>query len=529
MKDAYVRVPSSWSLNITNTITVEAWMKPQAQPPTLDIVDLEEKFGYTPYVIPTTGDCYAVVSEDQAKRGTLQTVRIDSLGNISYLNATTFGNAKTSIALRPIVTQVSETMYLIAYNSRIDNSNNLYMHLRTYNISMSGSIEYTGNELAFQDYSTSTPNRPSLLKITDTLFVIAYWVPGYGGILKSLTISSNGKFNASSIKLLRYDDASGYDPCLITVAKGVFALAYRGGSNHGIMKTFNITIAGDISYTGKQIEFESGSGFEPCLTRVTGQIFAVAYRNIDNDGCIKTFNISSSGSFVWTGNRLIFEDTVPCFDPCIILADKDVYVIAYSTGNSGITTGYILTLKLEKTGAISSLYNLRREFKIAGRDRCYNPVILHIEEQLFAISFTGPTDHPGELITINIELDTYPPHRGISKRDSYGIYANTSTVVASINNIMVSATIPTGWHHFAVTYDGTNITLFVHDTAGNLLASASQPYPNHQINTTSADLTFGRNYYGFIDEIAVYDQALTEPQVKAHATSPGVFTWLMFH
>ena len=64
LKDAYIRVPSSWSLNISDAITVEAWMKPQLLPPILDIVDLEEKFGYTPNIIPVGGNCYAIVSED---------------------------------------------------------------------------------------------------------------------------------------------------------------------------------------------------------------------------------------------------------------------------------------------------------------------------------------------------------------------------------------------------------------------------------------------------------------------------------
>jgi hypothetical protein len=518
LNDAYIRVPSSWSLNISTTVTIEAWMKPQSLPPTLDIVDLEEKFGYTPYVVHVAEDCYAVVSEDQAKRGILQTVRIDSRGNISSLNSTSFGDAKTSIALRPIITQMTEKMYLVAYNSRIDNSNSLYVHLRVYNISTNGSIEYTGNELAFTDYNTNTPNRPSLQKIADHLCAIAYWVPSYGGILKTFTISTNGTLNVSSVKMFHYDAVSGYEPCLVNVSSHILALAYRGASNHGILKTFNVTSIGDISDTGKIIQFESGSGFEPCLIHISGKVFAIAYRNTDNDGSVKTFNISSNGSIVWTGKTMVFEDTAPCFDPCIIHGETDFYVIAYSTGNSGTTTGYVITLKIQKNGFLVRETDSRKEFKIEGRDRCYNPVVLHLNEQLFAISFTGPTDHPGELITINIELDTYPPHRGITKPDSYGIYANTSMVVGSINNIMVSSPISPGWHHFVVTYDGTAIRLFID---GSLIKTTS--YPNHRINLTTSNLIFGRNYNGYIDEIVIYDQALTQTQIQNHYTHRGIF------
>ena len=517
--DAYVRVDTSWALNITNTITVEAWMKPQDIPPIIDIINLLEKFGYTPYIIHVAGDCYAIASEDQSKNGVLQTIKIDPAGGITNLSLENFGKAKSDIKLRPMITQITEKMYLVSYNSRIGNSADTYIHLRTYNISTNGSIEYTGNELTFQDYASDGPNRPSLQKITENLYAIAYWVPSYGGILKTLTISSTGKFDAPTVKMIQYDPVSGYEPCLVHVSGDVFALAYRGASNHGILKTFNITSTGDITYAGKMIQFESGSGYEPCLIQVSGKVFAVAYSNNHNDGYVKTFNISSNGSIVWTGKMMVFEDTVPCFDPCIIHADEDIYVVAYSTSNSGTDTGYIITLKLEKNGIIISQADSRKEFKIEGRDRCYNPIILHITEHLFAIAFTGPGAHPGELITINIILDTFPPHRGITKPDSYGIYANTSRVVGSINDIMVSAPISSGWHHFAVTYDGMMIRLYVNGspTGSPIL------YPNHQINVTPSDLFFGRNYYGFIDEIAIYDKALTREQIQNHFTHPGIF------
>lgn len=518
LKDAFVRVPSSWSLNISDTITVEAWMKPVVLPPVIDIVDLEEKFGYTPYIIPVSGDCYAIVSEDQAKRGMLQTVRISTDGNITSLNTTNFGDAKMSIALRPIIIPLTDGLYLVSYNSRIENSADIYVHLRTYNITADGSIEYTGNELAFQEYVSSAPNRPGLQKITGNLYAVAYWVPSYGGILKTLSISSTGKFDVSSVKMINFDAMAGYEPCLVNVTESLIALAYRDGSNHGILRTYNVTSSGDISYTGKMIEFDSIAGFEPHLISISGDVFAIAYRNTDNKGYVKTYTISTNGSIIWTGNLKAFEETVACFDPRLIHAYDTYYAIAYCTGNSGITTGYITSLKIDSNGMIINRTDERREFKIDGRDRCYNPIILHIKEHLFAISFTGPTDHPGELITLNIGLDTYPPHRGITKFDSYGIYANTTTVIGSINNIMVSAPISLGWHHFAVTYDGITIRLYVDG-----VLTGSTMYPNHKINATASDLLFGSNYHGYIDEIAIYDQALTQAQILNHFTNKGMF------
>lgn len=518
LTDAYVRVPSSWSLNISKAITVEAWMKPQLLPPILDIVDLEEKFGYTPYIIHDGGNCYVIVSEDQSKRGTIQTVLIDPEGGIINKSVEFFGDSQGSIQLRPMITKMNDSQYLIAFNGKI--GGNLYIHLKTFNVSSDGMIEYTGNELVFHDYPTAgnQPNRPSLLKIKDNLFAIAYWVPGFGGILKTMKISLTGEFNVSSIKMIQYDAIAGYEPALFNITENTIALAYRGPSNQGILKTFNISATGDISSTGKMVVFEAVSGYEPYLIQISGKVYAIAYRNSNDNGIIKTYNITADGSLTWTGNGMIFENIVPCFDPSLTHAEDDFYVAAYSTGNSGSTTGYIMAMKIDTTGSIQTQTESRREFKINGRDRCYNPIILHIVEHLFAISFTGPTDHPGELITINIGMDTYPPHRGITKQDSFAIYANTTTVVGSINNVMVSAPITSGWHHFAVTYDGLTIRLYVD---GNWVGQTS--YPNHLITMTPADLLFGRNYHGYIDEIAIYDQALTQGQLQNHVNNPGTF------
>jgi hypothetical protein len=518
LRDAYVRVHSSWSLNISDTITVEAWMKPQELPPVLDIVDLEEKFGYTPYLIHVNGSCYAIVSEDQAKRGTLQTVLIDPEGGITNISLAYFGSSQGSILLRPTITQMTDSLYLVAFNSKV--GGNLYIRLKTYNITSEGAIQYTGNELLFQDYKTSAnqPNRPSLRRITDELCAIAYWTPTTGGLLKTVQISSTGAFQQSSVKTLCYDPVAGYEPALFNVTNTVTGLAYRGASTHGILKTFNITSTGEISYTEQMAEFDAVSGYEPSITLVSAEVYVIAYRNTNNEGCVKTYRFLPNGKITGTGNMAIFEEEVPCFSPWITPTLDDFYVVAYSTGNSGSTTGYITTLKIMQDGFIQLQIDARKEFKIDGRDRCYNPIILHIAEHLFAISFTGPTDHPGELITINIGMDAYPPHRGITKQDSYGIFANTTTVVGSINNIMVSHAISPGWHHIALTYDKSFIRLYI-DAAlvGSIL------YPNHQITKTPADLFFGRNYHGYIDEVGIYDQALSLTQLQNHVTNPGTF------
>jgi len=132
------------------------------------------------------------------------------------------------------------------------------------------------------------------------------------------------------------------------------------------------------------------------------------------------------------------------------------------------------------------------------------------------------------------EGDDFSSNIGITKFDSYGIYTNINGIaVGSKYNVAVNVTnipnIASEWHHFSLTYDGKNIILYVHDTEGNLIKSNQKPYPNHLINETSSDLYIGRLYSGYIDEIAIYDEALSEEQIKDHIIDPGIFKWYLFN
>ena len=53
-----------------------------------------------------------------------------------------------------------------------------------------------------------------------------------------------------------------------------------------------------------------------------------------------------------------------CFNPCLIHAVDDTYIIAYSTAdNSGYSIGYIVTLKIWKNGSIGPI-EPRKAFEI---------------------------------------------------------------------------------------------------------------------------------------------------------------------
>lgn len=513
-----VKVNSSWTLDITNSITIEAWMKPQLRKTVADLVETQGEFGYTPYVIHVIGNIYAMVSEDLGKVGRLSTVTISDLGEIDPIQNVSFGGSTSKKCLRPMITQISEQLFLISYNG-----NDGYIHLKTFYIFNNGSIQYTGYEKKCTDYKVANdpgnPNRPSQLRITENVCAVAYWGNGPIGILKTLNISSNG--NIEYIDNVTYSN-TWFEPCLVHVTGDVYALAFRNTSNYGIIKTFRISPLGDIQSIDEKGYSGTGFAYEPCLIKVTQNVFAVTYRDENSYGYVTIVNITSNGIIEPANETEIFENRAgECYNPYIIRTVDFKYVIVYSSADtSGENRGYLVTLSLYNNGVIGPI-DPRKEFEVPEgnplKTRCFDPIILRISDYLFAISYEGFGSHPGKLITCLI--GKIP--RGICKGFSYMLFANTTAVEGCINDVYVSYSdnsFNNTWHHFALTYDGMSICLYM-----NGIKVDETSYQYRRIKLTKEDLYFGRYYSGFIDEIAIYDRALTQEQIVNHFMNPGIF------
>jgi hypothetical protein len=535
--DDVIQVDSSWSLNMTKTITVEAWMKPNLSDYTFGTIKINETFGYTPYIVHASGDYYVAVSEDKAKGGIIQTIKIPTEKyKAKIIDEEKFGNATSRELLRPIVTKMNETRYLIAYNEDISGSD-MRIQLRTYDISSTGLIEFKSQKnLTNADGShTQSPNRPSLQKITDNLCAVAYWNKTDGGILGIINISSLGIITIE--ETVRYDTSNNLlesrDPYLFPIFNNFYAVSFHNAStDKGILKIYNITTAGIISGPLDVKEFEGEKGYEPSIINVSSatdseKVFAIAFRTNNDDGCIKTFNVSHDGQIQWKSNNVVFASN-PCFDPCIVHDIDDLFVVAYATANDGSdknSIGYVLTLQIGKNGSVTCLNESRKAFQ---EGKCFTPIIVPISEHVFTIAFTGPIAHKGFVITIFYGGDS----QGIYKGDSFMLSAiqridqknNKRNIFAGrINDVTLyyNTSSDSYWHHLVITFDGSIIRFYVDNVSRNESSDLNQ----QSIKMSSNNLYFGQCYYGHIDEIAIYEKALTPSQIQdqyEHFNTPGI-------
>jgi hypothetical protein len=110
----------------------------------------------------------------------------------------------------------------------------------------------------------------------------------------------------------------------------------------------------------------------------------------------------------------------------------------------------------------------------------------------------------------------------------YALYANTDTnrpsghvYISSEFDTRGTAALATNtWTHLAVTYDGTTLRMFVNGV------EASNKVVGGNIKTSTGALRIGGNsvwgeyFSGLIDEVRVYNRALTAAQIQADMSSP---------
>ena len=94
--------------------------------------------------------------------------------------------------------------------------------------------------------------------------------------------------------------------------------------------------------------------------------------------------------------------------------------------------------------------------------------------------------------------------------NGYGISASPTKIVTQIIETYITkdVTLGTGWNHIAVTYDNSNQKLYLN---GVLLSTLSQ---TGSIPTGAKDLFFGELLSGNLDEIRIWDVALTQAQIQ---------------
>jgi predicted GH43/DUF377 family glycosyl hydrolase len=170
-----------------------------------------------------------------------------------------------------------------------------------------------------------------------------------------VSITSSGEIGASAIDTFIFDASTCYEPDIVQVSGSTYAIAYRGNSNKGLLKTVSITTGGDISASViDTLQFDV-TCYEPDIIYAAGDVYAIAYRGNSNRGYLKTMSIAANGDIGSSVIDTLQFDTSTCYEPVIVNVTNDIFAIAYrGSGNQG----YIITLGITTRAALSATWEI---------------------------------------------------------------------------------------------------------------------------------------------------------------------------
>jgi len=448
-----------------------------------------------PNIIHISNNIYAMVYRGLYNDGYIKTIEINNNGQIIKDTIDIF-EFETQNCLEPNIINIDGSVYAIVYTGP-DNDG----FLKTVSILSDGQI--TDSVINISEFDTSDGYESNIIFVYNNIYAIAYDGTNGKGILKTVEIANNGIITNNGIDSLYFDDVRGYDPEIIHISNNIFAIAYNGTNGKGFLKTVQISNDGTITNNGiDSLCFDDVRGYDPRISHIFNDIYAIAYTGPDNDGFLKTVNITIDGQISDSVIDILEFDTYDSYKPDIIHIDDRIVAIAYQGQNDG----YIKTQRIGENGDITDQNDdtINPPYDVDG----YEPNIIHINGDIYAVTCRwGNFD--GYVKTIEIK-EIQKARRVIGKEGAYTIYTNSTTVFAYINNKELKAPIYPGFNYVVLTYDKNagpyNMKLYV-----NASEIINTTY-SQNININTNPLYFG-GFNCIIDEIIIHEVSITKDEI----------------
>jgi hypothetical protein len=361
----------------------------------IDTLDFETNGAEPAKIIHVSGNVYAIVYTDRNNDGWVKTVEVAPDGTITDKPLDSFEFENRQGQWTDII-HVAKDIYAIAYRGRNGDG-----YVKTIQIASNGDINNWVIDWLEFDYQNC--NYPVIIQVSADIYAIAYEGNNGDGFVRTIQIASNGDINNWVIDWLEFDNRNGHEPDIIHISGDIYAIAYRGNNNDGYLKTIEITSKGNINnWVIDTFEFNRYECNFPVISNISGDIYVVVYdgdsavHSVWGGGILTTVEIASDGRIK---NSIIDEAVFDKDDgnyPDIIWVGSNVYAIAYTGVNED---GWLKTLTIENDGSMPDSIIDYLEFDT---QTGYCPDIINVTADIFAIAYTGTNQWHGILKTVEI-------------------------------------------------------------------------------------------------------------------------------
>jgi flagellin-like protein len=533
----YVDVPHHPKFNLTNEITIQTWLnvsKIGAQFPgnvselsTKNISDILGISCFEPDLIQVIGTMYAIAYRDNSSAYVTTFQMTDDgvfLGTIDT----------KSIAIphffEPNIIKIHNNIYAIVYGAADDQAE-AKSHIVTLSLYGNGTI---GDIIDSFDTLEYYGREPNIINIGTDIYAIAIGgtsfetFPTGTGYLVTISIDSQGDIGPAIIDKIKFPlTTSCSEPSLVHITGDMYAITYNGfgaTAGNGYIITVHILNNGSI-IEPLEDTYQFGlpeAGLEPSMIHVTNDIYAISYGADSNDqlrtGFIKTLSISPLGHIVNGSLDILpfYTYLSPIdynFETDIMHIDDELYAISFTGGNnSNWQRGFLTTISINDTGNISDSALFIYEFK--GRSTLGGSAALNLLTHIDRLIIVYGSINSSERGFLTMEkIDLIGDERSIiQKGDAYAIMVNYNLLTArmAIGNTTytVSGTVSfDNWTKIDLTYGGGFLKMYVNDV---IQTGGSEPCSG-TIKTNTDHLIFGGGVYGSIDEIKIFRGVYVPP------------------
>ncbi len=313
----------------------------------IDSFEFDGAVSLTPRILKVSGDTFVIVYDATGSFTKLVTIDVDSSGNIAAAVTDTLSVASSSTSVPRIIPVVGDIYAVVHRNGT--NGGEAF----TVDIDTSGNIGAAAiDSLEFD----SVGHYPEIINVSGTMFAVVYQGPGSDGWLATFNIAADGTIDNAVTDTREFDTLFGLIPRILNVSGDVYFITYTSDPpNLIIAKSLTINSAGTISTVIDSLTLEGTTGTYPAPTLVSGNVYAVVYKGQNDDGFVKTFTISSAGSFsAVLGTLEVDADNLDIYPGIITVPGSTIVCVVY---------GDIDLDGLAKTFAVGSLL-VPRDFAI---------------------------------------------------------------------------------------------------------------------------------------------------------------------
>jgi hypothetical protein len=229
-------------------------------------------------------------------------------------------------------------------------------------------------------------------------YALAYAGGDDDALIKTFTISADGS-TITQVASLEHDTGrpdNRMDNSLVQVDSDTYALAYAGADDDGFITTFTIPANGSSITEVQTLEHDTFNGNNNSLVQVDADTYALAYAGRLGDGFIKTFTIPSDGSSITQVASLEHDTDVADYNS-LVQVDSDTYALAYKGPNDD---GFIKTFTIPSDGSsITQVASLEHDTEQAKHNS-----LCQVDSDTYALAYSGDGDD-GYIATFTIPAD----------------------------------------------------------------------------------------------------------------------------